>query len=99
MNKNTYWNNNGELQNEYNQMLKAEENGTFSFTKAAEKLFHSYYRYYNDGDLPGWARSRWDLTRMGRWGRELNEAGEAFLEEKVTDRLLAEWTRYLKKNR
>lgn len=99
MNRNTYWNSNGECQKEYDTMIKAEENGTFSFTKASEKLFHSYYRYYNDGDLPGWARSRWDLTRYGRFGRELNEAGEQMLEDKVTDRILAEWTRYQKKNR
>ena len=96
---NTYWNNQGTLQNEYNEMLKAEENGTFAFTKTSERLFHSYNRYYNDGDLPGWARSRWDLTRMGRWGRELTEAGENFFEEKITDRLLAEWARYQKANR
>ena len=99
MNTNTYWNGNGEMQKEYNLMLEAEENGTFAFTKASRNLFHSYYRYYNDGDLPGWARDRWDLTRMGRWGRELNEAGEAFFEEKVTDRLLAELTRYEKAHR
>lgn len=99
MNRNTYWNSNGELQKEYNEMLGAEENGTFTFTKAAEKLFHSYYRYYNDGDLPGWAKSRWDLTKNGRWGRVLNEEGEKFFEEKITDRLLAEWKRYKRAKR
>ena len=50
-----YWNRTGTAQAHYDEMDAAG----FKFTKATEAVFHSYYRYYNDGDLPGWARSRW----------------------------------------
>ena len=56
MNERSYWNSNGEAQALYNEMQAA----AFKYTKATEALFHSYYRYYNDGDLPGRARSRPD---------------------------------------
>jgi len=97
MSDRTYWNNNGKYQSEYNQMLKAEEAGLFTFTKTALKLFHSYYRYYNDGDLPGWARGDYKITQYGRWGKELNEYGESLFEEKVNERILMEWKRFNKK--
>ena len=56
MNERSYWNSNGEAQALYDEMQAA----AFKYTKATEALFHSYYRYYNDGDLPGWARGRPD---------------------------------------
>jgi len=93
---NTYWNHNGELQSEYNEMLKAEHEGRFTFTKKSLGVFHTYYRYFNDGDLPGWARGDWRLTTYGRWGRELNDAGEEELERRATERIAAEWKRYSK---
>lgn len=93
---NTYWNRSGELQSEYDRMRKAEDEGTFTFTKTSLNIFHRYYRYYNDGDLPGWARGKWELTRYGRWGLELNEKGEQELERRVTERLAAEWKRFNK---
>lgn len=54
MNERSYWNSNGEAQALYDEMQAA----AFKYTKATGALFHSYHRYYNDGDLPGWARSR-----------------------------------------
>lgn len=59
MNERSYWNSNGEAQALYDEMQAA----AFKYTKATGALFHSYHRYYNDGDLPGWARSRPDMTR------------------------------------
>lgn len=56
MNERSYWNSNGEAQALYDEMQAA----AFKYTKATGALFHSYHRYYNDGDLPGWARSRPD---------------------------------------
>ena len=44
-----YWNSNGEAQSLYDEM----QNAGWVFTKASESAFHAYYRYYNDGDLPG----------------------------------------------
>ena len=48
-----YWNSNGEAQNLYDEM----QNASWAYTKASDSAFHAYYRYYNDGDLPGWAQS------------------------------------------
>ena len=59
MNEHTYWNRKGEEQAKYDEMQAAD----FPYTQASKSLFHSYYRYYNDGDLPGWARTRWDITK------------------------------------
>ena len=91
-----YWNSNGEAQNLYDEM----QNAGWVFTKASESAFHAYYRYYNDGDLPGWARSRWELTRhtskYGYWHRELNEAGEEEQERRVTERIEIEYRRFRK---
>ena len=56
MNERSYWNSNGEAQALYDEMQAA----AFKYTKATEALFRSYHRYYNDGDLPGWARRRPD---------------------------------------
>lgn len=44
----TYWNNEGEFQAEYDEMLAAN----FEFTKTSQNIFHRYYRFYNDGDCP-----------------------------------------------
>lgn len=99
MMRNTYWNGNGELQNEYNEMLQAEKDGTFTFTKAALNEFHRYYRYYNDGDLPGWARGNYGPTRYNYKEKcsELTEKGEQILESRATERIRTEWKRYTKK--
>ena len=59
MNQHTYWNSNGPEQARYDEI----ESACFEYIKATETVFHSYYRYYNDGDLPGWARTRWDITK------------------------------------
>mgnify|MGYP007112565758 CR=1 FL=1 len=76
MYEHTYWNRNGEAQAKCDAM----EAAGFQYTKATHALFHAYYRYHNDGDLPGWARSRWDLTKhaehLGYIARELNAEGE-----------------------
>lgn len=87
-----YWNNNGEEQGKYAEMMAAGWN----FTKKSMAVFHSYYRYFNDGDFPGWARTDWSLMILGRWGWELNEKGLAAQEERVTERILAEYKRFKK---
>ena len=85
--ENRYWNSNGEAQNLYDEM----QNAGWAYTKASESAFHAYYRYYNDGDLPGWARSRWDITRYsydyGYGHRVLTEAGEEEFERRITERM------------
>ena len=94
--ENRYWNSEGEAQALYDEM----EAAGFKYTKATETVFHSYYRYYNDGDLPGWARSRWDVTRYtfkyGYRQRVLTEAGEAEFEQRITERIQIEYRRFLK---
>ena len=94
MNKHRYWNSNGAAQALYDEM----EAAAFKYTKASQLLFHSYYRYYNDGDLPGWARSRWDVTRYafecGWRQRVLTEAGEEEFERRVTERIQFEHRRF-----
>ena len=92
--KNAYWNSNGPEQAKYDEM----EAAGFEYTKATQTVFHSYYRYYNDGDLPGWARSRWDVTRytfrFGYQQRVLTETGEEEFERKITDRIQIEYARF-----
>ena len=99
MNKHTYWNSNGPEQTKYNEM----EAAGFEYTKATQTVFHSYYRYYNDGDLPGWARSRWDVTRYsydyGYGHRVLTEAGAVEFEQRITERIQIEYRRFLKAQR
>ena len=96
MYEHTYWNSNGPEQARYDEM----EAAGFKYTKATEALFHSYYRYYNDGDLPGWARSRWDVTRYsydyGYGHRVLTEAGEEEFERRITERIQIEYRRFCK---
>ena len=97
--ENRYWNSEGEAQALYDEM----EAAGFKYTKATETVFHSYYRYYNDGDLPGWARSRWDVTRYsydyGYGHRVLTETGEAEFEQRITERIQIEYRRFLKAQR
>lgn len=86
----TYWNNNGEEQAKYNEMVDAG----FEFTKASKANIHSYYRYYNDGDMPGWARSQWQMKEWN--GKKLNERGLEELERRATEVVLKEYSRYQK---
>ena len=89
-----YWNSNGEAQNLYDEM----QNAGWAYTKASESAFHAYYRYYNDGDLPGWARTRWDITKYtfdyGYRQRVLTAAGEEEFERRVTERIQIEYRRF-----
>lgn len=89
---NGYWERKGAEQAKYDEM----QDYGWEYTKKSESVFHSYYRYFNDGDLPGWARSRWDLTKPGRWGRELNQKGLEELERRTNEAVLAEYKRYQK---
>ena len=93
---NRYWDNTGTAQAHFDEM----EDAGFKYTKASDNAFYSYYRYYNDGDLPGWARNRHDLTlhtsKYGYWHRELNEAGEEEQERRITERIEIEYRRFLK---
>ena len=92
--ENKYWNRAGALQAEYDQM----EDAGHEYTKETERLFHSYYRWFNDGDLPGWARSRWDITRYsydyGYAHRVRTEAGEEEFERRITARIEIEYRRF-----
>ena len=90
--KHTYWNHNGIEQQKYDEMMAAG----WKFTKKTESIFRSYYRYFNDGDFPGWARGEWDLRKMGRWGLELNERGLEAQEFRVTDAITHEYERFKK---
>ena len=94
MNEHTYWNSKGEEQAKYDEMQAAY----FPYTQASKSLFHSYYRYYNDGDLPGWARTRWDITKYtfdyGYQQRALTAAGEEEFERRVTERIQIEYRRF-----
>ena len=96
---NTYWNRNGEAQAKYDEM----EAAAFKYTQATERAFHSYYRYYNDGDLPGWARSRWDITKQvwecGWNHRVLTEKGEEEFEHRITERIEIEYARFRRTQR
>ena len=92
--ENRYWEGTGLLQAEYDEM----ENAGHEYTKETERLFHSYYRYFNDGDLPGWARSRWDVTQYtfdyGYMHRELTKTGEDEFERRLTARIEIEYHRF-----
>ena len=94
--ENRYWNSNGPEQAKTDEMDAAD----FEYTQRTKDIFHSYYRYYNDGDLPGWARSRWDITRYklepGWTRRVLTKAGEEEFEQRIPDRIQFEYRRFLK---
>ena len=96
MTKNCYWNSNGPAQAKYDEM----EAAGFEYVQRTYDTFHAYYRYYNDGDLPGWARSRWDITRYklepGWTRRVLTDAGEEEFERRVTQRIEIEYRRFLR---
>lgn len=91
-----YWEKNGKEQAKYDEMV----NAGWEFTKKTETVFHSYYRYYNDGDLPGWARSRYDLTKYsdeyGWRHRTFNIKGQRELEDRVSEAILVEYKRFQK---
>ena len=97
---NTYWNRKGAEQEKYDEMMDAGWDVDM-MTKAAQNDMHRYYRYYNDGDIPGWARSRWDLKVWspiyGTW--RLNEKGEQELEDRATATVLAEYRRFQRANK
>ena len=94
MNDHTYWNSNGPEQAKYDEM----EAAAFKYTKATLAVFRAYYRYYNDGDLPGWARSRWDVTTytsdFGYLHRILTAEGEEEFERRITERIQIEYARF-----
>ena len=96
MTKNRYWNSKGLAQAKYDEM----ESAGYEYAQRTYDPFHTYYRYYNDGDLPGWARSRWDITRHTyRYGyiqRVLTEEGEKELERRVTQRIEIDYRRFLR---
>ena len=93
-----YWNGNGEEQAKYDEMMKADWDD--EMTQASKNDMHRYYRYYNDGDLPGWAKGSkgWPLTKLSTLYNQfvLNDAGEQELERRATETILKEWKRYQK---
>lgn len=93
----SYWNGNGKEQAKYDEMTAAD----FTFTQRTYGAFHHYYRYYNDGDLPPFARGykgypfkKYDGFTYHTW--RLNEAGEEMLEAMVEEAILREYNRFLK---
>jgi len=90
--KNMYWKHNGEEQTKYDLML---DNG-WQFTQKTEKVFRSYYRYFNDGDFPGWANGDWSLVKYDRWGKVLNDKGLELQEKRVTEAIIREYKRFKK---
>ena len=94
MNEPTDWNSNGPEQAKYDE----REAAAFKYTKATLAIFRAYYRYYNDGDLPGWARSRWDVTTytsdFGYLHRILTAEGEEEFERRITERIQIEYARF-----
>lgn len=94
--ENTYWNSNGAEQAKYDEMMAADWDDMM--TQAAKADMHRYYRYYNDGDMPGWARGCWDLKvwsgLYGQW--VLNAKGEQELEDRATATILKEYKRFKK---
>lgn len=61
----TYWNNNGYLQKEYEQIL--QEN--IKFTKSEQQQNYIYYRFYNDGDMPKGSKF-FDCDRVAQYLEE-----------------------------
>ena len=90
---NTYWNGTGK---EDKKLTEMEASG-WAYSKKTMTVFNSYYRYYNDGDFPGWARGDWSIRKTGRFGWELNERGIEMQENRVTEQILAEYKRFAKK--
>ena len=88
-----YWEGNGVEQAKYDEMTSAG----FKFTKKTENIFHSYYRYFNDGDFSGWAKGMWGWQRYGRFGLELNNTGLMVQEDRITQAILHEYARYQQK--
>lgn len=92
----TYWNNKGAEQDKYNEMERA--GWLDCMTKDSDAKMYSYYRYYNDGDMPGWARSRWDLKVWDSFYQQyvLNRKGQQELEDRATAVVLSEYKRFKK---
>ena len=60
---------------------------------------YQYRRYYNDGDLPGWARGQFNEFAKwnSKWNRtELSPRGELELERRANAVVVAEYKRYQK---
>lgn len=96
MEANKYWNGNGEAQELYKEMV----DNHFKFSKTAEKLFHSYYRYYNDGDIPRWAVNKGMVhtAPVGycHYQRIISADGEIEFERIITERIKDEYKRFQK---
>ena len=104
----SFWGRDSELINLYGQLQEADndENNAFNFSKGMLNAAHQYYRYYNDGDVPGWANyyngyrgSTVIYPRNG--GRPydqafLTPAGEQELERRVVTAVAKEYKRYKK---
>lgn len=100
-----FWDRSSELTNLYNQLADAADNEEFKFTQATLNTMHQYYRYYNDGDVPGWATynngfrtSQYDRAWGGSRSR-LTGAGEMELERRAAKSVVKEYDRYRKARR
>lgn len=95
----SFWHGNAELNGIYNQLEDAEKTGDFKMSKASRDVMHRYYRYYNDGDLPGWARGQFNEFNQWnkKWNRiELSPRGEMELERQANRAVVVEYNRYQK---
>lgn len=90
---NTYWNNNGEAQAQYDEMQAAG----WEYNQTTKAHMRRYYRYYNDGDAPAYIRYLNNpLTRKTSRDIRALEAYEAKLEADTTKRILTEYKRFKK---
>lgn len=96
------WNRSSEITGIYNQLMDAVDNDEFKMTQATNNTSHQYYRYYNDGDVPGWATynngyrtQRYDAAWRG-YHSTLTAAGELELERRAVASIVKEYRRYKK---
>ena len=87
----TYWNNQGYLQAQYEEMRAAG----WTFNKTSVDTFRRYYRFYNDGDATPRIQM---LMRCMKW-EELSENREYITycrrhEKHVTMRISLEYRRF-----
>ena len=63
--ENTYWNNNGKHQNEYEELwarlVPAQGKANTAAGEALRAVSRLYYRWYNDGDRVTPTMSKWDV--------------------------------------
>ena len=87
-----------ELYNIYRELYDAVDNEEFKWTQSTENEMHRYYRYNNDGDVPGWATYQNGYRGFnGTFASpDLTPAGQLELERRVASAIAKEYKRYKK---